>query len=55
LNKLLTFQDLDDDSEAEKLSPLLITDERSASLNLRAEDSVDDTDDVSGEICDVFL
>lgn len=44
-------QDLDDDSEAEKLSPLLITDERSTELNLRmngVEDSVDDTDDASG-------
>lgn len=41
---------MDDDSEAEKLSPLLITDERSADLNLRVnsvEESVDDTDDVS--------
>lgn len=40
---------MDDDSEAEKLSPLLVTDEGSPDLNLRmnvAEDSVDDTDDV---------
>ena len=44
-----TKQDLDDDSEAEKLSPLLVTDEQSPELQLRmqnAEDSVDDTDDV---------
>lgn len=45
---------MDDDSEAEKLSPLLITDERSTDLNLRmivAEDSVDDSaDDVSMRI-----
>lgn len=38
-------QDLDDDSEAEKLSPLLITDDRSISKNA-AEDLIDDTDDV---------
>lgn len=40
---------MDDDSEAEKLSPLLITDERSPDLNLRTnvgENFVDDTDDV---------
>lgn len=36
---------MDDDSEAEKLSPLLITDERSISQNV-VEDSIDDTDDV---------
>lgn len=40
------FQDLDDDSEAEKLSPLLITDERSPDKKRAsvAKDSLNDTD-----------
>lgn len=48
LKVFLMFQD--DDSEAEKLSPLLVTDDRSPDLNLRVssvEDPADEADDVS--------
>lgn len=44
------LQDLDEDSEAEKLSPLLVSDGRSPETKSRmnsADDSVDDTDEVS--------
>lgn len=47
--KVLCLKDLDDDSEAEKLSPLLVDGEGSTDMNLRMnsiEDSVVDPDDV---------
>ncbi|CRL07618.1 CLUMA_CG020583, isoform A [Clunio marinus] len=48
INEKSSSNDLDDDSEAEKLSPLLITDDRTSGKSLRVnavEDSVDDTDE----------
>jgi hypothetical protein len=49
VDSLLVFQDLDDDSEAEKLSPLLVTDDRSPDLNLRVN-SVEDTNAAEDEV-----
>lgn len=42
-------QEIDEDSEAEKLSPLLVTDDRSPekSRSIKTEKSIDENDEVS--------